>query len=88
MRPARDGDVGHAVVEQVLGSKFGVDVDEYAVGSLALAGMTRDGIAVVQMRMPGRIDLDRAAVVHLEHHPALADSLHGPKLAVGQLQLG
>jgi hypothetical protein len=31
---ARDGDVSHAVVEQVHGSQFGIDVDQHPVGGL------------------------------------------------------
>ena len=50
-RATRDGDVGHAVVEQVLGSQLGIDVDQHPVGSLPLAGMTRHGVAVVEVRI-------------------------------------
>ena len=42
---ARDGDVGHAIVEQVFGPQLGIDVDQYTVGGLPLAGMARHGIA-------------------------------------------
>ncbi len=34
---ARDGDVGHAVVEQVLRSQLVIDVDQHTVGGLPLA---------------------------------------------------
>jgi len=37
---ARDGNIGHAVVDQVFGVQFGIDVDQHPVGGLALAGMT------------------------------------------------
>lgn len=58
MRSAGDGDIGHAVIEQVLCSKLGIDVDEHAIGGLSLAGMTSDGIAVIEMRMLCGVDLD------------------------------
>jgi len=38
---ARDGNVGHALVEQVIGSQLGIGVDQHAVGGLPLAGMAR-----------------------------------------------
>ena|SRR5665213_45706 len=38
--PARDGNIGHTVVEQVFRAKFRVHVDEHAVGGLSMAGMT------------------------------------------------
>ena len=60
----RDRNIGHAVVEQVFCSKFGIDMDQDAVGSLSLAGMTRDRIAVIEMRMQPRIELYLAASVH------------------------
>ena len=41
---ARDGNVGHAVVEQVYRPQFGIRVDQHTVGSLHLAGMTRDRV--------------------------------------------
>src|ERR1700733_12022578 len=62
---ARDRNIGHAVVEQVFGSKFGIDMDQDAVGSLSLAGMTRDRITMIEMRMQLRIELQVAACVHL-----------------------
>ena len=47
---ARDGNGGHAVIEQVFGSQLGIDVDQYPVGGLPLAGMTRDRVAVVEVQ--------------------------------------
>ena len=47
VRPARDGDVCHAIVDEVLGSQLRIDVDEHAIGGPALAGMAGGGIAVV-----------------------------------------
>ena len=41
---ARDGNVGHAVVEQVFGSQLGIDVNQHTVGGLPLAKMTRDRV--------------------------------------------
>jgi len=57
---ARDGNVGHSVVEQVFGSQLGIDVDHHPVGGLSLAGMTRGRITVAKVRMLHRIDLDLA----------------------------
>ena len=36
---ARDGNVGHAVIEQVFGPQFGIDVDQHPVGGLALVAI-------------------------------------------------
>ena len=88
MGPARDGDIGHAVVEQVLGSEFGVDVDEHAASGLALAGMAGDGIPMIEVRMPDGIDLDGFPAVHRERHPAARDGLDRPQLPVGELKFG
>ena len=86
--PTRDGDVSHAVVEQVLGPQLSIDVDQHPVGGLALAGMTGYGVAMIEMRMLCRIKLDRAASVHLERQPSiLADALHRSQLTVRDLQL-
>ena len=41
---ARDGNVGHAVVEQVFRSQLGIRVDQHPVGGLPLAGMARDRV--------------------------------------------
>src|SRR5208282_1543838 len=72
---ARDGDIGHAVVEQVFRSQLGIDVDQHAVRRLPLAGMTRDRIAMIKMRMQTRIELQLAASVHLQTEPpVLADT--------------
>jgi hypothetical protein len=91
--PARDGNIGHAVVEQVFRAKFRVQVDEHAVSGLSLAGMTCDRAAMIEVRMRRRIKLDHTvfwvASVHLQTHPPiLADALHGPEFTVGQLQVG
>jgi len=43
----RDGDVGHAVVEQVFGPQLGIRVDQHPVGGLPLAGMARDRVPVL-----------------------------------------
>src|SRR4029077_14901569 len=48
---ARDRDIGHAAVEQILGAQFGVHVNQEAVGSLSLAGVTGHGISMVEMQM-------------------------------------
>jgi hypothetical protein len=44
---ARYGNVGHAIIEQVLGPQLGIRVDQYPVGGLPLAGMTRDGVSAL-----------------------------------------
>ena len=62
----RDSNVSHAVVEQVFGSELGIDVDQHAVGSLALAGMAGHGIAVIEMRMRPWIKLHLSAAIHPE----------------------
>jgi hypothetical protein len=91
--PARTGNVSDAAVEQVFRGQFGIDVNQYALGSLSLAGMTCDRLAMIEARMRRRIKLDYtvfwAASVHLQTHPSiLADALHGPEFTVGQLQVG
>ena len=48
---ARDGNVGHAVVEQVFRSQLGIGVDQHPVGSLPLAGMTRDRVTMIEVRI-------------------------------------
>ena len=86
---ARNGNVGHAVVEQVFGSQLCISVDQHPVGGLSLAGMTRDRVAMIEVRMLRRIEFDLAASVHLQTHPPiLADAFDGSQLAVGQLQVG
>jgi hypothetical protein len=45
---ARDGNVGHAVFEQVFRSQLGIHVDQHMVVSLPLAEMTRDRITALQ----------------------------------------
>ena len=42
---ARDGEVGHAAIEQVFGTQLCIDLDQHPVGGLSLAGMTRDRIS-------------------------------------------
>ena len=44
---ARDGNIGHAVVEQVFGSQLGMRMDQHTVGGLLLAGMTRDRVTAL-----------------------------------------
>src|ERR1035441_7978036 len=85
--PARDGDIGHAVVEQVFCSKLSVHVDKDAVSGLSLAGVAGHGIAVVKMRMLHRIKLHLTASVHLDGHAPLGIALHCSKLPVSELQL-
>lgn len=42
---ARDGNIGHAIVEQVFHSHLGIDVDQHAIPRMLLAGITCDRIA-------------------------------------------
>ena len=68
-------------------------MNEHTVGGLSLAGMTRDRVAMIEVRMRRRIELDHTvfwvASVHLQTHPSiLANALHGPEFTVGQLQVG
>ena len=79
----RNSDIGHAAVEQILGTQFGVHVNQDTVGSLSLAGVAGHGITVVEMRMLGRIEFNGAATVHPEAQPPVSvDALDGPQLAV------
>ena len=83
MRAARNGNVGHAAVEQVFRAQFGVHMDQYAVGGLALAGMAGDGVAVVEMQVSVWIEIDGAATIHLQMQlPVVADALDGAQFAV------
>jgi hypothetical protein len=85
----RDGNVGHTVVEQVFRPQLGIDVDQHPVGGLPLAGMTRDRVTVVEVRILHQIEFDLAASVHLQTDPPiLADALDGPQLAVGRFKSG
>src|SRR5208337_5608385 len=53
------------------------------VGSLSLAGVAGHGIAVIEMGMLERIELDRAATVHLQAQPPVfVNAVDGPQLAV------
>ena len=47
VRPARDGDIGHAAVEQILSTQLRIHVNQDAVGSLSLAGVAGHCIAMV-----------------------------------------
>lgn len=62
VRPARDGDISHAPVEQIFRANFGVHVDQDAVSGLSLAGMARHSLAVVERQLPVRIELHGAAI--------------------------
>jgi len=44
---ARDGNIGHAVVEQVFRPQFAIRVDQHPVGGLPLAGMNRDRVTAL-----------------------------------------
>src|ERR1035441_4730870 len=66
IRSARDGDIGHTVVEQVFCSKLRVHVDKDAVGGLSLAGVAGYAVAMVKVRMLHRTELHLAAVKAIE----------------------
>ena len=84
----RDRDIGHAAVEQILSAQLGVHVNQDTVGSLSLAGVAGHGITVVEMRMLGRIEFNRAATVHPQAQPPVfVDALDGPQLAVRNFEL-
>src|SRR5450631_7482 len=68
---ARNRDVCHAAIEQVFRRKLRIHVNEDAVGSLSLARMTGDGIAVVEMRMALRLVVQRAPAIELQPHRAV-----------------
>src|SRR5208283_3318520 len=65
----RDGNIGHAAVEQILSAQLGVYVDKDTVGSLSLTGVAGHGIAMIEMRMQAGIESERAATVHLQAEP-------------------
>jgi len=84
---ARDGDIGHAAVEQIPSAQLGVHVNQDTVGSLTLAGVAGHGIAVVEMRELARIEFDRAATVHFHSQPPIfLYALDGAQLAVRNFQ--
>jgi len=75
----RDGHVSHAAIEQVRRGQFRVYMNQRAIRSLSLARMTRRCIAVVGMRMLIRIDLERAARIHLQaQSPSFVNTLDCP----------
>jgi len=85
---ARNCNVGHAVVEQILRAEFGIDVYEHALCGLPLAGVARHGVAVVNVRMLLWVDGDTTRAVQFEAHPSIStESLHGSKFTIGNLQL-
>src|SRR5260370_41499085 len=48
VRSARNGDVGHAAVEQILSDQLGVHLNQDTVSSLSLAGVAGHCIATVR----------------------------------------
>jgi hypothetical protein len=80
---ARNGHVGHAAVEQVFCTQLGVHMDQYAVGGLALAGVTGDSVAVIEMHAAVWIEFDGAATVHPHINASVAaDGLDDAKFSV------
>src|SRR5271165_896199 len=79
----RDSDIGHAPVEQILGTQFGVHVNQDTVGSLSLAGVAGHRIPMIEMRMLVRIEFNHTPTVDLQAHPPVfLDALDCPQLAV------
>jgi hypothetical protein len=59
-------------------------MDEHAVGGLALTAVVRHSIAIVEMRMLSRVELDLTTSVHLQFEVAVAvDLLHRSQLTIG-----
>ena len=80
---ARNGNVGHTIVEQIFGSEIGINMDEYAICRLSLAGVTGNSVAMVQMGVPLRIKGPSLAVIQLDlHRSTRLNCLHRPQLAV------
>ena len=48
---ARNGNVGHAIIEQVFGSQLGIGVNQHTVGGLPQAGMARDRVKLFEFQM-------------------------------------
>ncbi len=55
VRSARDGNIGHAIVEQVFCAQLRIHMHQHPLGGLPLAGVTGHGIAMIEMRMLGWI---------------------------------
>jgi hypothetical protein len=88
VRPARDRDVSHPVVDEVFRAKICIDVDEHVVGGLPLAGVAGYGIAMVKVRMFSWVDAHTPATVHLQTHTAIVgDALDGSQLTIRNLQV-
>jgi hypothetical protein len=66
VRSARDGNIRHAIVEQVFRSQLRVHMHQNPLSSLALAGMAGDRVAVIEMRMLIRINPYLTAIIHLQ----------------------
>jgi hypothetical protein len=79
----RDRDISHAAVEQTLRSKLRVYMNQYALRSLALAGVADDGIPVVKMRMLLRIEIDVALIVQPQPHRSIpSNTLYGSQVTI------
>lgn len=54
----------------------------------AVPEFTRDGVAVVEMRLAARVEFDRAATVHLEPQaPIFTDTLNRSQFAVRHFEM-
>jgi len=83
VRSARDGYVRHAVPEQVFRAQLRVYMHQHSLGSLPLAGMAGHGIAMIEMRMPGWVQLTGVIV-----HPVHLSGRCTPELRIGQTTFG
>ena len=63
---ARDRYIGHADIEQTLSAQLSVHMNLDPVCCLSLAGVAGHCIAMIQMRMLARVELDHAPTVHLQ----------------------
>ncbi len=86
VRSARDRDISHTVIEQVLGSQLRIDMNQHAVGCLSLTGVTGHGITMIEMRIAHRINFNRATIVHTQLHTTTVDLLYRTQFAVGNLE--
>jgi hypothetical protein len=89
VRSTRDGNLGHAVVEQVFRAKVCIYMDEHPICALSLADVAGHGIAMVEMQMLLRIKADTAsALIHRQlNAPVIRDTVDGSKLTVRNLQV-
>ena len=80
---ARDGNVAKAGVEQV-GMDASIGVDQDALGGEALGTVAGDGVAMIEMAMFGRVELDEPVIIRPRGNSAIRrDGFDHGKIAVG-----